>query len=362
MSRTSLDFVVSRQDLRDHKLIESKLPELAEGDILVKVDKFAFTSNNITYAAFGDQMHYWDFFPAPEGFGRIPVWGFADVVESRCDGVAVGERFYGYLPMSSHVLLKADRVRPHGFIEVSPHRAALARVYNQYLRVALDPAYDKAREGEQCLLGPLFKTAFFIDDLIADNDFFGARAVVLSSASSKTALGVAFLLSRRPGLEVIGLTSPGNKAFVESTGYYNQVVSYDEIATVPADLPVVFVDMAGNADVIATLHHHFGDAMKYSCIVGGTHWEARGVGGAGKTLPGPKPVFFFAPTQIAKRTEEWGVGGVEQRYGVKWQAFLTSVDSWMTITSGAGASDIASVYLEMLDGRVCPQQGHMLSL
>lgn len=359
MSQTSSDFIVARNDIRDHKLVETVLPALSEGQILVKVDKFAFTSNNVTYAAFGEAMQYWDFFPAPDGYGRIPVWGFGDVVESHCDGIAVGERLYGYLPMSSHVVLTPSRIRPAGFVEAGDHRSHLALVYNQYARVAGDATYDAAHEDAQSLLGPLFKTAFFIDDLIADSEFFGAKAVVLTSASSKTSLGVAYLMSQRPDIEVIGLTSSGNKAFVEGTGYYDRVVTYDAVGTIPADLPIVLVDMAGNAGVIADLHNHFRDAMKYSCVVGGTHWEARGVG---KALPGPKPVFFFAPTQIAKRIEDWGPGGIEQRYGVKWTAFLSSVPAWMKVVSGRGEKDMARVYLDMLDGRVSPSEGHMLSL
>lgn len=359
MAQKSVDFIVSRDDLRQYKMVETPLPELAAGEILVGVDKFAFTSNNITYAAFGVAMQYWDFFPAPEGFGRIPVWGFGNVEASNNEAIKVGERIFGYLPMSSHVVLKADRVKPAGFVDVSAHRAHLALVYNQYNRVAGDATYDAVFEDQQALLGPLFKTAFFIDDLIADNDFFGAKAVVLSSASSKTALGVAYLLSQNHDVEVIGLTSPGNRAFVESTGYYDRVVTYDDIASIPADLAVVFVDMAGNAKVIADLHNHFRDAMKYSCVVGGTHWEARGVE---KALPGPKPVFFFAPTQIAKRTQDWGPGGIEQRYGAKWKAFLGSVDHWMKVVPGAGASEIGHVYLGMLDGKVAPDEGHMLAL
>src|SRR5690606_26278829 len=114
------------------KRVETALPALAEGEVLVAVDKFAFTSNNVTYAAFGDAMQYWDFFPAPEGFGRVPVWGFGDVVVSNNPALKVGERIYGYLPMSSHVILKADHIKPAGFVDVSAHRAHLAAVYNQY--------------------------------------------------------------------------------------------------------------------------------------------------------------------------------------------------------------------------------------
>lgn len=359
MSQVSTDFIVSKTDLRTHKLVKTTLPALGEGEVLVAVGKFAFTSNNVTYAAFGEAMQYWDFFPAPEGFGRIPVWGFGDIIASNNDALKVGERIYGYLPMSSHVVLRADHVKPAGFVDASAHRAHLALVYNQYNRVAGDAGYAAGFEDQQALLRPLFMTGFFIDDLIADNDFFGAKAVVLSSASSKTALGVAYLLSQNRDVEVIGLTSSSNKKFVEATGYYDRVVTYDNIASIPSDLKVVFVDMAGNAKVITDLHNHFRDAMTYSCVVGGTHWEARGVAAA---LPGPKPVFFFAPTQIAKRTKDWGPGGIEKRFAASWLAFLGSVEGWMQVVTGRGEADIARVYLAMLDGKVAPSEGHMLSL
>jgi hypothetical protein len=70
----------------------------------------------------------------------------------------------------------------------------------------------------QALLRPLFITSWLIDDFLADNDFFGARVMLLSSASSKTAYGTAFQLAQRDGIEVVGLTSPGNVAFCESPG------------------------------------------------------------------------------------------------------------------------------------------------
>ena len=53
------------------------------------MDAFALTTNNITYAVFGAAMQYWDFFPTadPDVWGCVPVWGFAEVVETTSDGV-----------------------------------------------------------------------------------------------------------------------------------------------------------------------------------------------------------------------------------------------------------------------------------
>ena len=54
----------------------------------MKVDRFAFTANNITYAVLGDELKYWQLFPAPEGFGNIPVWGFGEVIASKHPAIA----------------------------------------------------------------------------------------------------------------------------------------------------------------------------------------------------------------------------------------------------------------------------------
>jgi hypothetical protein len=257
-------------------------------------------------------MMYWNFFPAPDGWGRVPVWGFADVVESTTDGIKSGERFWGYFPISTHLIVEPTRVAPHGFSDGAAHRQKMAPVYNSYSRVAADPNYTKEREAERALLRPLFSTAFLIDDFLGESDFFGGREVVLSSASSKTSLGLAFLLhtNRHGQVGVVGLTSKGNAPFVESTKYYDRVVTYDAIAQSPHDKTAVFVDMAGSGDVRAAVHRHWGEHLKYSCAVGATHWDRMTTTAE---LPGPRPQLFFAPDRVKKRLQDWGQEGFEHR-------------------------------------------------
>ena len=142
---SNLSFLVGRDDLHRCVVVDEPEPsgaDLAEGQALLAVRSFALTANNITYGAFGTVMRYWDFFPASDGWGRIPVWGFADVVESRADGVHVGERVYGYLPMSTHLVLEPFRPSAGGWTDGSAHRRALPPVYNQYERVPAGEAVD----------------------------------------------------------------------------------------------------------------------------------------------------------------------------------------------------------------------------
>jgi hypothetical protein len=358
---TSTDFIVNRANLRDGAFVQTELPELGPGQVLLRVDKFALTANNITYGAAGDTIGYWKFFPAKEGWGRIPVWGFADVVKSRNDALPIGERVYGYFPMSTHLIVDAAKVTPAAFIDAAAHRSELPPVYNQYQRVSADAGYKRELESQIAIFRPLFITSFLIDDFLAENDFFGARNVVLSSASSKTALGLAQLLhgSRRGQVEVIGLTSAGNAGFVERTGYYDRVIQYADIAKLDARAPTLFVDFAGDAKLLATIHHHFSDQLKYSCSVGATHWEGMGRAHA---LPGAKPIFFFAPDRVRKRLADWGGAGFAARSGEGLSNFILSARAWLRVVEGRGQSAIEKVYGDLVNGKTDPAEGHILSL
>lgn len=358
----AIDFLVRRDDLHRTSFVPTTLPALTDGQVLLRVDAFAFTANNVTYAVFGEMMRYWDFFPAPEGWGRVPVWGFADVIASRHPSIKEGERFYGYLPMSSHLVVQAERANDAGFVDGAAHRRDLPPVYNQYINTATDPGYDPAQEDAQMLLRPLFMTAFLIDDFLAEQQFHGARQIALSSASSKTSIGLASLLHARAGhtYEVVGFTAPSNRAFVERLGYYDRVVPYDALDTLPNDRPTVFVDMAGNGAVRDAVHRRCGDQVRYSCAVGGTHWGQ--VAPAPNDLPGATPTFFFAPDRIQQRSADWGMAELQKRMGVAWKHFIEKIDDWMTVRHGRGQADVERIYLATLDGTADPAEGHVLSL
>ena len=366
MSTDSL--LVHKDDLHATRLRSADDERLADGQVRVRIEQFALTSNNITYAAFGEAMSYWQFFPSgEEGWGIIPVWGFATVSHSLHPGVAVGERLYGYFPMASAAVLTPERLSPERFTDGAAHRSALPAVYNQYLRTRSDPLYTADTEPLQALLRPLFLTSWLIDDFLDDNDFFGARpgVALLSSASSKTAYGTAFQLARREGIEVVGLTSTANKAFCESLGCYHRVLAYEELDQVAADAPCVYVDFAGNGALRREIHTRFTN-LKHSASIGGTHVDQLAASGAGKGLPGPRATLFFAPAQAKKRSADWGPAQFGQRMLQAWEAFLGQVADpkapWLTAQHHAGASAVQAAYAEVLAGRGDPRVGHILTL
>lgn len=351
-------FEVQRDALGESRIIEQDIGDLEDGQVLLAVDEFGFTSNNVTYGVFGDMLGYWKFFPTDDPWGRIPVWGFADVVESSHPEIAVGARAYGYLPMSTHLVVQPVRVNARDFVDATPHRHVLPPAYNQYLLTSGDPNHDPSRERERMLFWPLFFTGFLIDDFFADNDFWKASTVILSSASSKTAISTAFLMKERGTVELVGLTSPRNRFLVASLGIYDRVVTYDDVAEMD-DADALFVDMAGDAAVRLAVHERFGDRLAYSAIVGGTHWEAPPVEGE---LPGPPPTFFFAPDQIGRRIARSGQASLDAQIGDAWGRFVKWLDGWFRISAAAGPRAVQEAYLEVLAGRIDPSEGLALSM
>jgi hypothetical protein len=352
------DFEVRRDDLRTTRTVEGEPPgEAGEGELVLRVDRFGLTANNVTYGVFGDVLSYWDFFPASEeGWGRVPVWGYGDVESSGVEGIEPGERFYGYLPMSSRLTVEA-RAAGAGFNEVSERRADLPGVYNRYVRV--QPG--EPLEDEQLILRPLFGTSFLLEDFLRTSDYFEADAIALSSASSKTAYGLAFLLSRdEDAPRVIGLTSERNREFVESLGVYGQTVTYDDIAgALDADEALVYVDLSGDAEVRAAVHRTAAGRLKHSCAVGLTHWED--VDGP-SDLPGPAPEFFFAPTHIDRLTKDIGGAELQRRMGEAWAAFAGRLEGWMEVERLGGAHELERAWLALVEGAADPRRAPVVSL
>ena len=361
VQKPGIDFIVRRDDLYTTKFVEGQgfAEDLRPGEVQLRIEKFALTANNVTYAVYGDAIGYWGYFPSAEkGWGRPPVWGFAEVVASQQEGVGLGERYYGFYPISSYLTVEA-KPNTAGLRDIAEHRLSLPKAYNQYFLTDRDPVYDPDHENEQMILRPLFVTSFLAFDFLQDKGFFDADAIALSSASSKTAYGIAFLLSNVASrIKVIGLTSGRNRKFTKGLGCYDQVFTYDEVAFVPIDSKVTYVDVAGSPRVRAALKERLGDRLVYSMALGDTHWnEDR----QQASLAGEQE-FFFAPTWLAKRTVDWGVQGYVERLAEAWRTFSKPVGGWMEVVEESGPEAILRVWQEHLRGRADPAVGNVLSI
>ena len=333
---------------------------LDQDQVLLKVDRFALTSNNISYCLAGDTLGYWKFFPTTDGFGRVPAMGYSDVVASKHPDIKTGDRYWGFYPMSNYLIVQAGKVSKSGFSDISSHRAGLAPIYAQFNKTSANPFYNEEREDHDLLLRGLFLTSWLVEDFMLDNDFFGANSYVITCASSKTSIALAHVVKERGLQKTIGMTSKGNVEFCESLGCYDQIITYNEAQTLDASNPIIIVDMAGNFSAMKALHEHFQGNVKYSCKVGATHLAD--LMGDMNTLPGATPTFFFAPTQSEKRNKEWGSGEVAKRIGLSLQSFQKYSDQWMNITRGHGVETIEDTFTKVVQGKATPTEGLILSV
>jgi hypothetical protein len=354
---SSWALAVARDDLSRTALLEEAVPEPGDGEALLRVDRVGLTANNVTYAVLGESFRYWDFFPTRPGWGLVPLWGFAEVVASAVGGVEVGGRVYGYLPSASHLLVRPGRADARGFRDASPHRAGLPSPYNAYALTTGDTAYLPDQEDLLILYRPLFFTSFMLADRLEDNGWFGAEVLVLSSASSKTAYGTAFLL-RGQAPQVVGLTSAANVAFTESLGCYDRVLPYEAFDQLSPAVPTAYLDFAGRAGVRDQLRRHLGPRLVHEAVAGVTSQEQPGA----QALGGPPTTVFFAPDQMRKRAADWGREGLDLRFAEAWQSFAAVAQDWVDVETHHGPEDLRRVWLEVLAGRTAPRTGHITVL
>ncbi|GAA4935794.1 DUF2855 family protein [Actinoplanes utahensis] len=349
-------FAVARDDLGRTTLVDGEIPPLHDGEALLRVDRVGLTANNVTYAVLGESFRYWEFFPGgPRGlgpeWGLPPLWGFAEVTASTVAGVEVGQRVYGYLPPAGHLVVRPERVDATGFRDGAAHRAELPSPYNAYRATTGDPAYRADQEDLLILFRPLFFTSFMLADQVADNGFYGADTLVVSSASSKTAYAAAFELHGR-GPRLIGLTSPGNVDFTRSLGCYDEVRTYDQAAELDR-VPTVYLDLSGAPATRTALRSHLGDHLVRDIAVGLTN-KVPNAEAAGEV--------FFAPNQMGKRRRDWGRDGLDARFADAWHRFAAVAAGWLDVQAGAGPEDLRKAWLEVFEGRTPPRAGQIIHL
>ena len=360
----ALDFTVKIDELQKAQFVaKTYSDELSTNQVLLEIDKFSFTSNNITYGVVGEQMNYWKFFPTQSGSGIIPAWGLANVIISNHPDVQVGQRFYGYYPMSSHLLVTIDNVSSKGFVDVTEHRQTLPPIYNFYTNTEHDPTFTSETEDLISIFRPLFVTSFLIDDHLAEQNFYKATQIIFTSASSKTAQALASLLAHRKkenhlDFNLLGLTSEKNVEFVRQLGSFDQTMTYDEVAHLNANERSVVIDFAGNHNIQFQLQTLLGDKLVYNCLVGLVDWQNLG----GENPLPKKGEFFFAPAHAEKRQKEWGLSEFQQKVEIAWKRFMTTIQPIVSIKEYVGPEKLKQLYLDMLNGEIEPKQGNIVSL
>ncbi|MGB3726017.1 MAG: DUF2855 family protein [Glaciecola sp.] len=345
--------------INKHKLqqtsIETQSIAIADKQILLQIDSFGLSANNITYAVLGDSFGYWGFFPSNNisEQGVMPVWGFATVTESRHPDIEIGKRVFGYFPFASHLLVEPNKISVNGFSDAHPQRKSISPVYDQYVYCDTDPGYSPQNESWQITYRPLFMTAFVLADFVSSTHS-NADVVILTSASSKTAYGTAMLLKQNnPNTQVIGLTSPGNIDFVSALNCYDAVYTYNDIAQIKAQQSAVTLDFAGNKQTLVAVQAHLGEANTATLLIGATDVQGR-ANATDKTQANGD--VFFAPSQVKLRQQEWGQVEFFTKYQMAWVHFLTQIKPHIKEVHVVGFENMAHQYESALAGNINPNE------
>jgi hypothetical protein len=358
-----------KSDLNQSRIVLEQLEDdIQEGEVLLKVEKFSFTSNNVTYGVAGDTIGYWNFFPAinnPDNtWGCIPVWGFAEVIMSNNSEIEHGERVFGYFPPANFLIVRPIKVSSQSFSDGKEHRQELPPVYNNYVRLNAEENYDISTDDIRALLFPLHITAFCLCDALEEQSYDGASQVVIVSASSKTAIGLAQGLAETNGSpKIIGLTSTDNLKFVEGLGCYDQVISYDDLANI-TNISSVIVDMSGNQEVLSALQNALEENLLKCITVGMTHWDKGGSvdEALAQTELQERTEFFFAPAHIQKRIGDWGQAGYAEKTNAFMSARAQQSKDWMQIKKISGLDNFTSTYEAVVSGDINPNEGIMVEV
>lgn len=326
------------------------------GSVLLTVDRFALTANNVTYAVTGEELRYWQFFSSGLGDrGVVPAWGALTVVATDRDDVAIGERWFGFVPMGTHLAVLPREVTAAEVVDGSPHREGLAGPYQRYARLHADPLHREGTLDLGLLYRPLFLTAFLLAEVVAGAAGEPHDVVVVTSASSKTAAALAHLLADRD-VTVVGLTSRRNVDHVEGTGRFDRVITYEEVDGL-ADLDgrAAVVDLAGRSDVVAEVARSL-PLLATHLVVGITHHDARSDGSARPDAV-PEPTFFFAPTTLARLAAAWGASALMGRAAAAWHPFVDEVADATRVVELDGLPAAVDAWSGLVAGEVDPGAG-----
>lgn len=348
-----------KSDLGVADLVDNTAPKLDEGEVLARIERFALTTNNMTYAVYGDALGYWNLFPAEQpGYGCMPAWGHAEIVESRASDIPVGTRIFGYFPIATHLTMRPTSVTSRSFVDGAGHRTGTPQVYNLY---EFEPRESDPRlDSLTAIYRALFITSYTAADYLRDRDFFDAEQFVISSASSKTAYGTAYCLADSPA-QKIALTSARNIDFVNGLGHYTAAHEYADLTAIDRTRRTVYVDLSGDGDLRRRVHEHFGDQLAFDCLIGST--QADGFPEDDDSLVGPAPVFFFAALQLDAYKAEGQSRAFMQRYRRDEREFLERVGGTeqpsITLLEHTGLEDAPAVIAGLHDGSTDPAVGHV---
>merc|ERR1711920_880896 len=137
-------------------------------------------------------------------------------------------------------------------------------------KVDPDPLWDDWK----MVFKEIYTMAFYMDEnLLVETGMI--NSVIISCASSKTAMALAYCLRMREMRFVYGLTSAEHLDFCKSTDLYHEVYTYDQINEMATNHTVVYMDFKCDGEVRQNITLRMGTNLMYSMTLGPAVFQKR---------------------------------------------------------------------------------------
>ena len=273
------------------------------------------------------------------------------------------------------------------------------RPYNQIIRCATDPQYTPTSIGEDLtmLYRPLFWTSYWCEDWIHSSSYrSGVSHILISSASSKTAFCLAYLIAKRTrrgeidkDTKIIGLTSKGNVDFTKRLELYHEVLDYGSFTSAHClqggqDSRWLYVDVASNANLNKRIHAHFASPytgkLAANITLGLTNLQPSTANTTPENLGTnpfnmskddantstsafwPREEFFFMPEWLDIRRHQIPIVEIFRRQNQAWKELMEDCTGWVELKRVCGAAEVEKAYGKLSREGLGPDKGLIWSL
>ena len=262
------------------------------------------------------------------------------------------------------------------------------RPYNQITRCSYDPQYSPspAIEDLTMLYRPLFWTAYWCEDWLFSSKYRGSNHILISSASSKTAFCLAYVIGKRvargeiSGIRIVGLTSKRNLAFTKGLSLYDEVLDYDSFT--PTSFPArgtekwSYVDVAGNENLNERVFSLFGSRLVARIALGltnlspsspeaSTKWSTNTFkDNAAESSPASSATLeqFFLPEWLVVRRQQLSIAQITNLQSQAWKELMRDCDKWVNMDRVFGGEGVKAAYEDVIKGDLGPDRGLIWSL
>ena len=233
------------------------------------------------------------------------------------------------------------------------------------------------------LYRPLFWTSYWCEDWMFSSKYRDANQIIISSASSKTAFCLAYLIKKRitkgdiSNVTLTGITSKSNLGFTRGLHLYDKVLEYDSFASLKptsGNGKWIYADLAGNENFNDRLFSHLGSNLVAGIALGLTNlspsapdassikWSTNTFTNTPSNAGKKELEQFFMPEWLNVRRHQFSIEEISALQNRAWKDLMKDCGSWVKMKHISGGDAVKLAYGKVTKGGFGPDEGMIWSL